>query len=1278
MSSVPNDASPGASGSSLESTLDDILDRDEISPEERIVQLLRLGASRFGVTLGLLVQVDPTGDTYTIDEVSAAHSALTRGLTGDLLSTYCRMVVTEDEPLVVENALEQEGTESSAAYQSTLLSTYIGTTVEVDGEPYGTVCFVDVEPRAAAFDADDQALLGRLAEAVGTLVERRGNEPGRDEATQTVSAVERQYRTALQHSPLIFARVDEALRYEWIYNPYEDFDPRAVIGKRDDELDSGPGIDQLMELKRTALDRGEQRRDEIVFERADGLHVYDVTATPLREGGGTEVTGLVTASLDITDRKQQERELEESEARYRALAENFPDGGVGIYDRDLQYTLVEGTLVGEALPEADDFEGTRMPALFPDATVADLEPLFRAAVEDGVTDHVETEFNDRRWRVWATPLRDREGEIFAGLSFAQDITERTAAERRRKQVIRRVTDAIVEVDADWRFTLVNDQAEALYGMSEAELLGERFWDVFSEALGTRFEDTYRRVMQTREPASLEEYYPGLDGWFDIQVYPNDDGGLAFYFTEVTERKEREARLRDLSNSIPGVVFQVFNRPDAPSEDHFVSEHAADVLGIAPDPATFYERFLEHVPDSHRAALRASVEAAVENEEPWEFETPFDTPSGERRWILGRSTPRRQGEDVVFSGVLLDITDRKEDERRLDAVFNHTYQFTGLMEPDGTLIEANDTVLEFADLDEDEALGRPLWTIRWLQTGPVDTERLRDAVRRAADGEFVRYEMTVQGADGRRTIDFSLRPITNEQGEVTLIVTEGRDITDRKESEWALRQSRERLSMATEGGNIGTWNWNLSTDEVVFNQQWAEMLGYSRDELDFHFSTWMELVHPDDLSRAMDMLEAYIEGERDTYAPELRMRTKAGDWKWIQAVGQVVDRDEEGTVIRVAGIHLDIDERKRAERQLRQSERRFRQVFENAAIGIVIGDDEGRLRRANPAFEAMLGYDEGELKGKHFSDLTHPEDVSPDLDRFEELTEGVRDRYQIEKRYVRKGGEVFWARLTASLLDQAAETEHVALVEDIDDQKRYEEQLRRAKEEAEEAAHLKTVMLANMSHEIRTPLTSMIGFSGLLEGQLEGHPAKLARLIHKSGQRLEETMEAVLELSQLEAGSYAIDRAPVDVGFLARRIVDEFEPQSAAKDLTVQVEAPDSVSAYADETAVRRIISNLLDNAIKFTPEGGRVTIRVRPDTDEEVVLAVADTGVGIAEDALPRVFEAFKQESEGLTREYEGAGLGLSIVQKLVEALGGEVEVETEKDEGTCFFVRMPRATGEG
>jgi len=202
-------------------------------------------------------------------------------------------------------------------------------------------------------------------------------------------------------------------------------------------------------------------------------------------------------------------------------------------------------------------------------------------------------------------LRRREGTELVGLLSAEavysadgevlhydgvivDITERKREEARREQVIERVTDAIVEVDANWRFTLVNDQAEDLYDMTEEDLLGKDFWDVFESALGTRFEETYRRVMETREPDSLVEQFPRLDGWFDIQVYPNEDGGLAFYFEDVTERKERERRLNAVFNNtyqFTGLMEPDGTRHHGPERGRTgVARRAGPLCDALPQPA----------------------------------------------------------------------------------------------------------------------------------------------------------------------------------------------------------------------------------------------------------------------------------------------------------------------------------------------------------------------------------------------------------------------------------------------------------------------------------------------------------------------------------------------------------------------------------------------------------------------------------------------------------------------------------------------------------------------
>lgn len=262
-------------------------------------------------------------------------------------------------------------------------------------------------------------------------------------------------------------------------------------------------------------------------------------------------------------------------------------------------------------------------------------------------------------------------------------------------------------------------------------------------------------------------------------------------------------------------------------------------------------------------------------------------------------------------------------------------------------------------------------------------------------------------------------------------------------------------------------------------------------------------------------------------------------------------------------------------------------------------------------------------------------------------------------------------------NRAAQLGRVLLLDDVTEQKEYEEQLREAKEAAEEADRLKTAMLANMSHELRTPLTAITGYADMLKETLDGQPELFAKKIQHGGNRLSNTLESVLDFSELEAGARELDRSPVDLAAIADEVADFRRSDAEEASLSLEIERPDGpVWAYSNDAALHRIVGNLVENAIKFTPEGGSVGVRVREDSDA-VVLEVEDTGIGIDEDALPQVFEAFRQESEGMDREFEGTGLGLSIVNELVDALGGEIEVHTQKGKGTRFVVRMPAAREE-
>lgn len=241
----------------------------------------------------------------------------------------------------------------------------------------------------------------------------------------------------------------------------------------------------------------------------------------------------------------------------------------------------------------------------------------------------------------------------------------------------------------------------------------------------------------------------------------------------------------------------------------------------------------------------------------------------------------------------------------------------------------------------------------------------------------------------------------------------------------------------------------------------------------------------------------------------------------------------------------------------------------------------------------------------------------------------------------------------------------------------EEELRDAKTEAEEAAQLKSAMLANMSHELRTPLTSITGFSEMLEENLNGDLEVFATQINQSSQRLMSTLDSVLHLSKLEAGVHELEREEFSLEETVEDVVEMSRRRAEEKSLTLATDSPGGpVVGRWNRDAVFRICRNLVDNAIKFTPEGGRVDVRAEA-TNQGAILQVEDTGIGMEPDHVMGLFEAFQQESEGLGREYEGSGLGLSIVKRLTEELKGSIEVETEKGTGTCFTIRFPKTPGQ-
>ncbi|MEO0557262.1 MAG: PAS domain S-box protein [Bacteroidota bacterium] len=370
--------------------------------------------------------------------------------------------------------------------------------------------------------------------------------------------------------------------------------------------------------------------------------------------------------------------------------------------------------------------------------------------------------------------------------------------------------------------------------------------------------------------------------------------------------------------------------------------------------------------------------------------------------------------------------------------------------------------------------------------------------------------------------------------------------------------------------------------------------------------------------------------------------------------------------------LERDERSEAQRALAASEARYRTLSELTSdyAFAVVADETGHgpIAWATDAFERISGYTPDEIGTTHgLADILHPESLQSVCDAFATLSDS--EGIDFEARIMTREEEVRWVHHRARVsADGQGLVYHSG--EDITERKRFEAELVEARERAEAMGRLKSAFLANMSHEIRTPLTSILGYSDLLLDELEADQHDLVLHIARSGVRLLDTLNSVLDLARLEADGVELQVRPLTVADHVLSAIEPYQVEAQQAGLGFHVDTDPTIQAELDPACFQRIVTNLVGNAVKFTEAGG---IAVQVDADEtHVHLHVRDTGVGMDEAFLENLFTDFQQESFGHNRSYEGTGLGMSITKRYVDLLGGTIGVETQKGVGTSFVVSFP------
>jgi len=460
-----------------------------------------------------------------------------------------------------------------------------------------------------------------------------------------------------------------------------------------------------------------------------------------------------------------------------------------------------------------------------------------------------------------------------------------------------------------------------------------------------------------------------------------------------------------------------------------------------------------------------------------------------------------------------------------------------------------------------------------------------------------------------------------------------------------------------------------------NERFVEMSGYSQDELRGRRLRRL-LFGPATSDEALARVRRTFE-QREPFAEELLHYRKSGAQYWVRVRGEPLF-DDDGAFEGFLLVETDVTEARHQKDALVSLTSFYEQALTELPIEVAVMDPEGRYLFLNPA---AVSDDEMRewLIGKTAADYARRRGLDPAP--FEARTEWIRSVVEarepdaFDDSVTTTAGETrHIMRVAHPVTDESGEVTRVfAYGVDVTDRKKREQKLREAKERAEEMSRLKTAFLANMSHEIRTPLTSIIGFAEVLADETAGRKGEMADLIHRSGIRLKQTLSSVLELARLEGGEMELRPQVHDLTARVRETVELLRPQGRANGLSLALRGPDApVEVVVDGAAFDRVLTNLLTNAIKFTPDGGEITVTLQAENDR-AELEVADTGIGIRESFQQRIFDAFEQEEADAATQDNGIGLGLTITKRLVDLMGGRIRIESAKEEGTTVTVVLPR-----
>ncbi|WP_291084655.1 PAS domain S-box protein [Hydrogenophaga sp.] len=880
-------------------------------------------------------------------------------------------------------------------------------------------------------------------------------------------------------------------------------------------------------------------------------------------------------------------------------------------------------------------------------------------------------------------------------------------------VAEHTANAVVMTDANLRITWVNEGFTRVCGYTLEDALGRTPGELLGSGLADpsslkQLKDASEQGVACRVEI-LNRAKDGHTYWIDTEVQPiRDSTGQLTGFIEIglDITLERETKLRlvqALSESeaqklelglLARVARETTNAVILTGPEGLIewtNEGFTRITGYTQKEALGKKPGnLLQCPETDQQTV-AHIRETVAHGQHSKSEILNRRKDGQYFWLELEITPLfdTTGRHTGFMAIQSDVTDKREALERLklvvqekDSLMRAIHQGTiySVADLQGNIVDLNEEFVRISGYERNELLGV---NHRILKSGKQSDEFWRNAWVTIKRGQVWRGEVCNRSKRGQLYWeDSTIVPFVSVDGLVEKYIAIRTDITEQKRVQIELESQRRRLDNILKGTQAGTWEWHVPSGHIIFNERWAEILGYLLEELEpTTIDTWMGLVHPDDLGSSDESMKRHFSTELDFYKAELRMRHSNGRWIWVQVRGQLAIREPDGSAGWMYGTAIDITEQRERERKIASEEMRLRAIYDVLPVGISITDSEGRIIDCNPASEQMLCISKAEhLKRNHGGKewVVNREDGTPmpveEFASVRALTQktGVHDAVM----QVITGPHSAWLSVSAMPVQHEDFGVVIAYV-DITDHKAQADALLVAKDQAEQASLFKSQFLANMSHEIRTPMNAILGMLKLLHDTAL-QPRQLDYLEKATGaaKSLLGLLNDILDFSKVEAGKMTLDPQPFDLDRLLRDLSMIFSTSLGHKPVEVLFDIDPCVprELFGDSLRLQQILLNLGGNAIKFTSHGEIVLQvcleRLEGDVDQQrarVRFSVKDSGIGIALENQHKVFADFTQAEASTTRRFGGTGLGLSICRRLIELMGGQLQLESAEGCGSTF-----------